>query len=374
MKILYFVAEDYYFCSHRLPVARAALASGYEVIVVTQVTDLSEFIGREGFKLIPIRINRSGTGIIENLKLINQLRKILREERPDILHNVAIKPIVMGSIACMLGSRRSKIINAFAGLGYVFTSDERRARRLRFILSRLYRALFKSKRVSLLFQNQDDQQYFDRRRLVRLDKTTVIPGSGVDISHYAPLPHRDGPFTIAFVARLLRDKGIYEFIEAARRVKAARPELRFIVAGSPDPQNPSSISSDEVEAWVAEGLIDYWGHVDDVRTVFKEADVVTLPSYREGLPKVLLEASACQKAIITTDVPGCRELIQDQDNGLLVPAQSSAALAEAMLRLRQDDALRQQLAATARERVMTTFSDHVIGQQTIDLYQALFKS
>ena len=377
MNIVYFVSEDYYFCSHRMPIARAAKQAGHRISVLTRVNNHGDVIKSAGFELIDLNFDRSSLGLIQNLKLLLKLIKLFKSMKIDILHNVAIKPIVFGTLAAKLSSRKTKVINAFAGLGYVFTARTLKANLIRTLLTITYKIIFHSQQVLLLFQNHDDEQFFQQRRLAKCKQTVVIPGSGVDTDYFKPEVDaglEQNPFTIVMVSRLLRDKGIYEFLDAAKAVKAICPEIQFALAGQIDDKNPSSLTATELQSLVDEGVVTYLGQVDDVRTVFRQAHVVVLPSYREGLPKVLLEASACQKAIITTDVPGCRELIQNERNGLIVPARDVFQLQQAMLRLYEDRALLQALAMEARDRVVKSFSEPEICKQTIALYSGYSNS
>ena len=377
MKILYFVAEDYYFVSHRFNLARAAQKAGYDIAVLTCVTQYKTWIEDQGFELYPLQIDRSTTSLCQNLRLLYKIFKNIRTIKPDLVHNIAVKPIVLGTLAAWIASPRIQILNAFAGLGYIFTSNDLRAKRLKKLLIGIYRLLFRSRRVSLLFQNKDDARLFGQSILKSPNRIHVIPGSGVDIAYYqpqlAPTGASDRYLNILMAARLLKDKGIYEYIEAIRLLKKSHPNLKFYLAGALDPKNPSCISHNELKTWIRANLVTYWGEVSDIRRAFSKADVVILPSYREGLPKVLLEASACSKAIITTDVPGCRELIQHNLNGILIPKQSALALSKAILDLKTAPGIRARLGQTAREHVEKYFSDTCISTQTLALYRQLLE-
>ena len=367
-RLLYLVTEDWYFVSHRLALAKAAQAAGYDVSVVTRVARHGDMIRDAGFELVAMPFDRSGLDPIKETKTLAALIQIYRRIRPDVVHHVAMKPVLYGSVAAR-ATGVPRVINALMGLGYVFTSDNRRARILKPAVRAALKAALTGKSTHVIVQNEDDRTLFSAEGLVRPQQLHLIRGSGVDLAAYPETPPPKGRPRIVLPARVLRDKGVVEFVEAARILKASGVDAEFVLAGAPDPVNPASLSEREIVAWVDEGLITYLGWRDDMAAVIASATIVCLPSYREGLPKALLEAAAMARPIVATDVPGCREIVRDGENGVLVPARDSAAMAGALQRLIDDPDLCRRLGTTGRRMVEDAFSlDHVIAQ-TLAVYR-----
>ncbi len=366
--LLFLVTEDWYFCSHRLALAVAARAAGYRVSVVTQVSRHGERIRDAGLDLVPVRFPRSGRRPLTDLALLARLAVVYRRLRPDIAHHVAVKPVLYGALAATLAGTPATV-NALAGLGYLYTSTHARARLLRGVLRPALGAALRRRGAFTIVQNPDDERALRDTRLLDHERVVRIAGSGVDVERFVPTPEPPGPPLVVLPARLLWDKGVGEFVAAARLLRGRGVEARFALVGERDAENPSAVSDAELEAWRNEGVIECAGRRDDMPAVYAEAALVCLPSYREGLPKVLLEAGAAGRPAVTTDVPGCREVVRDGVNGLLVPARDAGALAEALARLLADAALRARFGAAARERVLREFADtHIIGQ-TLALYE-----
>jgi glycosyltransferase involved in cell wall biosynthesis len=279
-----------------------------------------------------------------------------------------MKPILYGSLAaCLTGV--PVVINAFAGLGYTFT--EERAPLLRWMVKAALGMVLKLSQSIVLVQNRDDLERLVGEGIVPVSRTRVIPGSGVDVRVFSPGPASSGVPIVVLPARMLWDKGIGEFVEAARALKRKGCPARFVLVGRRDEHNPAAIPPRKLSDWVTEGAVEWWGHRDDMPDVYRAAAVVVLPSYREGLPKVLLEAAACGKAIVTTDVPGCRDVVRSHDNGLLVPAKNSQALAGAIEQLLQDPVRRATMGARAREIAEKEWASPVITEQVVNLYREL---
>jgi glycosyltransferase involved in cell wall biosynthesis len=371
-KILFLVTEDWYFCSHRLPIARAARDAGMEVAVATNVTDHGAAIRKEGFRLIPLAFRRGSLNPLNEARCLIALFRLYRQERPDLVHHVAIKPVLYGSFVAWL-LRVPAVVNALAGLGFIFTSPRRKARALRPFASFALRFLLNRVPGRVILQNPDDQRTLKRVAHLKDGRSLVIAGSGVDMDHFQALSEPSGtPVTVAIVSRMLIDKGILDLIEAARCLRRQGVTLRILLFGLPDPENPSSISQTQLEAWTAEGIAEWRGFERDVRRVWQEADFAILPSCGgEGLPKSLLEAAACARAIVTTDVPGCRSVVQPEKTGLLVPPGNAQALAAAMARLAGDADLRASMGKQGRLFVAEFFSERVIVKQTMTLYRDL---
>ena len=367
-RLLYLVTEDWYFCSHRLPLAVAARERGFEVLVATRVGDHGEHIRAAGLELIPLGWSRTGRKPLRELWSLTEVARLYRRVRPTLVHHVAVKPVVYGSMAARLAGIPA-VVNALTGLGYVFSSNDSRARALRPLISAAFHFLLDGSNTRLIVQNRHDAGLFEKS--VSTCRIRVIRGSGVDLDRFPASPEPAGPPIVVLPARLLKDKGVREFVAAARRLKERGVSARFALVGEPDEENPATITEPELHAWLAEGAVEYWGWQDDMADVFSRCHVVCLPSYREGLPKALLEAAACGRPIVTSDVPGCSEIVTDGENGLLVPSRDAIALAEALGRLIADGNLRRRLGEAARQRVEREFSIDRVVAETLAVYEEL---
>jgi glycosyltransferase involved in cell wall biosynthesis len=372
-KLLYLVTEDWYFCSHRMDLARAARDSGYNVIVATQVSDHADEITREGFKLVPIQLSRRNRDPIADLADIIELVGIYREEKPDIVHHVGMKPIVYGSWAARY-LRQVAVVNSFAGLGYVFTGTKRSTRIARGAVVFMMKSTRggSSYRRSI-FQNKDDFEALRACGLVALKDASIVPGSGVAEEKFVPAPEAPGDPMVLLAGRVLGDKGVAEFVEAATIIKNRGIKARFVVAGRTDPANPSSIPDAQLQKWQAAGIIEWWGQRNDMPAVLAQSHIVALPSYREGFPKILLEAGASKRPVVATDVPGCREIVRDGENGFLVPVRDAKALAEALIKLIEDRELRIRMGARGREIVLSGLTSSQIIPQVLSVYGDLLQ-
>lgn len=363
-RLLFLVTEDYYFVSHRLALAVAARAAGYDVCVATRVRDSGETIRGSGIRLIPFENARSGLNPFVELATLWRLFRMYRRERPDLVHHVAMKPVLYGTLAARFVGR-CRVINAVAGMGWLFTSSTRIFRWFGPVLHGALRRVL-SAGIAIV-QNQDDE-----RLLVQLgvpaSRVRLVPGSGVDLQQFRPMPPPLGPPLVLLPARLLWDKGVGEFVAAARVLRERGVAARFLLAGEPDPANPASIPHAEIVKWVRDGIVEHLGWVIDMPSLLAACHVVCLPSYREGLPKSLLEAAAAGRPIVTTDVPGCRAVVTDGDNGLLVPPRDPGRLAEALARLIGDPALQQQMGARGRRRAEREFGLQAVIDKTLAIY------
>jgi len=367
-RILYIVSEDWYFLSHRLPMARAAQAAGFAVHVATNVADGGEAIRREGFTLHPVPFARGRLAPHGVLETVRALRRVHRTVRPDATHRVAMQPTMLDALATVGLPTRS--VNAITGLGHTFIAGTARAQVLRAAISLVLRRLVNRPGNVVLVQNPDDGGMMSSLGFPR-DRIALIPGSGVDVDRLVPKPEPEGAPTIAFVGRLLADKGIRTLIAAQRLVRRQIPGAQLLVAGTPDSANAASVSEAEVAAWRNEPGVTMLGHVTDIAGVWARAHLAVLPSRREGLPKSLLEAAACGRAMVATDVPGCREVVVPGETGLLVPPDNPQALAEAICRLLEAPELRRRMGEAARELAEKRFSSQAIGRATVDLYRRL---
>ncbi|HEY7998121.1 MAG TPA: glycosyltransferase family 4 protein [Pseudolabrys sp.] len=367
-KVLYLVSEDWYFVSHRLPMARAARGAGYEVHVATRIAAHAAAIEREGFILHPLDWRRGSFDPLRLLSAVRAVRRLYRRVRPDIVHHVALMPAVIGSLAAL--GLPIICLNAVAGLGFAFTTRTPKALLLRALMEPMLRRLFGRVRVFVLVQNPDDRAAIQSLG-VSGDKIMLIAGSGVDIDALSPLPEPPPPVAVGFVGRLLTDKGVPTLVEAhALLARRGRP-VTLLIAGEPDPPNPASITQAIIAEWRQRPGLTLLGQVDDIGAFWARAHIAVLPSLREGLPMSLLEAAACARPIVATDVPGCREIARNGVNALLVPPNAAAALADAIDRLARDADLRRRFGAAGRRIVEDEFSHFRIGQEIVALYRRL---
>jgi glycosyltransferase involved in cell wall biosynthesis len=369
-KLLFLVTEDWYFVSHRLELAVAAREAGYDVVVATRVDRHGERIAEAGLKLRPIAFNRAGLNPLEELRTLIDLTRLYRREAPDIVHHVALKPIIYGSLVAR-GLRVGGIVNALAGFGYVFSSTALHAKLLRAVARPLLKFALGGKNSRLVVQNRDHCERIVREGWVPAGAVSLIHGAGIDPGAYRPADAGGDPPLVILPARLLWEKGVGEFVEAARRLRGSGVKARFALVGKPDPANPASVSAPEVDAWVREGVVEAWGWRDDMAEVLAQTQIVCLPSYHEGLPRSLLEAAASGCAMVATDIPGCREIVRPGITGWLAPARDAVALADALREAIEHPALREQYGAAARALIASDFSITRVAAETIALYREL---
>jgi glycosyltransferase involved in cell wall biosynthesis len=369
-KLLYFVTEDWYFWSHRLALARAARDSGFEVVVITRVNDYKTLIEQEGFKLIPINLVRGSLSLFRELSSIIEIIKIYLREKPDIAHHVALKPILYGSFTAKF-ARTSVVINLFAGITTRFHAQKWKSRILGLIAWLGFRSAFSGKNVHAVFQNSSNMKSFLDKGFLSENQAELIRGSGVDTAQFIPTPEPEGIPRIILASRMLWDKGVGEFVEASKILKHENIECRMILVGSPDPENPASIDEHILKDWNSEGVIEWWGQQNKMHEIFPQSNIVCLPSYQEGGPKVLLEASSCGRAVVTTDQLGCKEMVLQGLSGILVPIKDSKALANAIKELILDPDLRKKMGECGRELVLNNFSEEIIINETLGLYNRL---
>lgn len=361
-KLLFLVTEDWYFVSHRLALAIAARRAGFDVAVATRFGSHRRAIEDAGLRAIPFEMNRRGLNPLALLREAVELAGIYRRERPDVVHLVALRPVVVGGLAARMAGV-SRVVSAVTGMGFLFTDGGR----LPWIRKAVQRTLpWLLSRGLTIVQNDDDARQLAAFGL-RPDRLRLIAGAGVDTKRFAPGAMSAGAPVVMMASRLLRDKGIAEFVAAARTLRGR--DARFVLVGAIDADNPAAISELEIKQWADEGVVEWWGHCDDMAATLAQADIVCLPSYREGLPKVLLEAMACGKPCVTTDVPGCREAVHHEDNGLLVPAKDAAALASAIGRLLDHPDQRQRMGARGRQRAVEEFSQERVIEATLAVYR-----
>ncbi len=370
-KLLFFVTEDWYFCSHRLPLGISAKQAGYDVVVVTRVRQHGQRIRDAGLRLVPFELERQSANPFREFACIWRLWQIYRQERPDIVHHVSLKPVLYGSIAARCAGV-GKIVNAMAGLGILFSSDSPRTRLLRIPVVAAFRLLLSGSQVRMILQNDDNVRVLTDLGIVQKEQIRLIRGAGVDLAEYKVQPEPFGVVRVLLVARMLWDKGVGEFVEAARLLRARGCALTFTLIGEPDPANPSAIPLAQLQAWHHEGIIEWLGRREDIAEQYAQSHIACLPSfYGEGVPKSLLEAAACGRPIVTTNTPGCSDVVQDGENGFLVPPKNAIALADAIEKLAQNPSLRTRMGLAGRKRAEHDFALNKIVGETLQVYGEL---
>lgn len=374
LRLLFVSNSDFFFLSHRMGLARAAADAGADVFVATPETGRSAEIERAGLNFVPLRLSRRGANPIVELVTIAALLRIYRRLRPHIIHHLTIKPVVYGSIAAR-AVPDVRVVNAITGLGYVFTSNKA-ARVLRPLVRPLYRAALGHPRSLAIFQNPEDLSDFVQLRLVDAERAVLIRGSGVDCELFKPAPEPKGDPVVIFASRLIWDKGVGEFVEAARILrKGSAIPVRFVLVGAPDAGNPTAVSESRIREWVREGIVEWWGPSREMPEVLAQASIVALPTkYKEGIPKVLLEAAASGRPLVATDVRGCREIVHPNVNGILVPPGDAAELASAIRSLLENPGLRRRYGEAGRRLAVEEFSEEVVVGATLAVYGRLLGS
>lgn len=370
-RILFFVTEDWVFRSHRLPLARAARVAGYEVAVVTRVQEYGDRIRAEGFELIPLALRRRGRNPWQELRVIAQLVRIYRTQRPDIVHHVAIKPVLYGSVAAWL-TRVRATVNALAGLGYVFSSRQWGARMLRPLVKVAYHFLLNRPNTRTIIQNPEDRSLLIESAFLDPGKVVLIRGSGVAMDLFTPRAELPGVPIVVMAGRMLWDKGVAEFVQAAGQLREAGIAVRLVLVGKSDTENPTAVPQSQLVEWQRRGDVEWWGYREDMHEVLAQSHIVCLPTfYGEGVPRILIEAAACGRPVVATDVPGCREIVRHGENGLLVTARDAHALARALKQLLLDPSLRKRMGKRGREIAEAEFSVERVNDDTLAVYRSL---
>ena len=373
LRVLYLVTEDWYFVSHRLGLARAVRDAGCDVTVVTRTRDHADAIRREGFRLVSFLLPRSKLSFVSEFKSIVNLVRVYRQERPDLVHHVALKPSLYGSLAALLASVPA-VVNAMTGLSFVFTAGHWLRGVLQPLVRITGRLLLSRANSRIIVQNPNDMETLETAGIIRRGRASLIRGSGVDLVEFPPQPDPEGVLTVAMVSRLLWNKGVGELVEASRILRGRGLKVRTLLIGMPDPENPTSISEEQLCEWHDDELVQWWGYRDSITDVWRQAHVAVLPSYREGLPKSLLEAASCARPIVATDVPGCREIVRPGENGILVPVRDARSLADALETLLRDRELRQAMGAKSRALVERLFHQDRVVSETLDVYESLLNT
>ncbi|MGI9301738.1 MAG: glycosyltransferase family 4 protein [Gammaproteobacteria bacterium] len=369
-RVLFVVNDLGFFLSHRLALALAARKAGYDVHVATAGGCDASLIENSDLEFHPLPITRSGTSIWGELRTFAAILKLHLKLRPDVAHHVTIKPVLYGGVAARL-SRVPAVVSAVSGLGYLYIASGIKARLRRLFVDFAYRVALAHRNSRVIFQNPDDRQLFVGRGLVEPKTTTLIRGSGIDLDDFAAYPEQNGKPTVVLASRMLWDKGVGEFVDAASLLSDRGVEARFVLVGESDDGNPAAIPEQQLKEWRDSTTVEWWGYREDMSAVFRACHLACLPSYREGLPKVLIEAAASGRAIVATDVPGCREIVKNGVTGVLVPPQNSRALADAVETLLKDTELRRRMGEAGREYAESGFAIEHVVEQTLGVYQEL---
>lgn len=368
-RVLFLITEDWYFLAHRLPMARAAKAAGYEVHVATRLRDGAEAIEKEGFVPHALGWSRGSVSPLGNVSAVLEIRRLLRDLQPEILHNVSLKPMLLGGLASF-GNKQVAVVNNMTGRGSLFADGAPRGP-VQKAVGLALGTLLGRKRSKTVVENADDKTFLVALG-VPADRVVVIPGSGVDTERLVPLPEPSSPVTAAFAGRMLAVKGVEELVEAFSLVRAQGVPLELLLAGDCDTENPGSLEPEQLKAFAAIDGITCLGHVDDIRDVWAKAHFAVLASRGgEGVPMSLLEAAACGRPMVVTDVPGSRDIVVDGVSGLTVPLGDTPAFAEAMATLARDADLRDRCANAARALAEETFSAPEVGRQLMAVYGEL---
>lgn len=369
-KLLIVTNVDWFFLSHRLPVALEAKKLDFHVAIVAKDTGSKNIIIRHGFDFIDLPINRSTVNIIKDIKTIYFLIKIYIRFRPDLVHHITIKPVLFGSLAARLTKVRY-VINAISGLGHIFIGNDLLAIVQREFVKMFYKISFFKINQEVIFQNKHDQTLFIKSKIVRNYQTKIIRGSGVNLQKFKYFSEERNQIVILFASRLLWTKGIGVFVEAAKIILKEKINARFIIVGRLDYDNPARVFEKEIINWQRDGLIEWGGHVTNVMDILAKSNIVCLPTfYGEGIPKILIEAASCGRAIIATDVPGCNDIVTHNHNGLLIPPHNVDALVDSLRILINNDHLRMTMGKRGRELAENYFSIDLVVQQHMDIYRS----
>lgn len=372
-KLLYIISDDNYFLSHRLGLAKVAKTAGYDITVLAYENDakFTDVIKSHGFKFIKFNQRAHGLGLIDNVKLIMQTRQVINQVRPDLIHTVSMRMMFLTTFAFWL-SKSKRMVATLTGMGYLETASNPMIRVIKWFVTKAFKIMFSTSRIELVVQNSDDYAGV-KGKFINEDRLHLVRGSGVDIEAFPYLEppddiSNDKTIQVTFVARMLKDKGLEELVDASRIIqKQGINNIQINLVGMPHAVNPYSVSEKQLKHWQGEGLVKWQGFRSDIVEVWRESHIAVLPSYREGLPKSLLEAASCGRPIITTEVAGCREMVNGK-NGILVPVQNPKELAKAIIALSKDLALQKTMGLASRAMVVEHFADDVVNKQMLAIY------
>ncbi|TEW55726.1 glycosyltransferase family 1 protein [Psychromonas sp. RZ22] len=371
-KLVFVVNVDWFFISHRLPIAVKAISNGYEVHLICKDTGKCKELVELGINVHDCPFTRNGSKLFSEINSLLKLKRLIKKINPDIVHAVTIKPVLYTGLVLHLVKKKPKFVAAISGLGYVFTAENFKAKLTKSLVSILYRVAFHHKDKLVIFQNMTDQSILKSVTNFSESESVLIKGSGADLQTYNYTKEPDvDVIKIVMACRLLKEKGVYEYVEAAKIVREKYKNVDFLLAGSPD-DNPNSISQIELDAWNRDGIITTLGHCNNIPKIFSESHIITMPSYYgEGVPKVLIEAAACGRPIITTDNPGCRDSIIPDVSGILVPIKDAISLAKAIILLIENNDLRVSMGEQGRQYAEQEFDVKAVVQKHMMIYSQL---
>jgi glycosyltransferase involved in cell wall biosynthesis len=372
-KLVFVVNVDWFFISHRLPIALKAISEGYEVHLICKDTGKSKELSELGLHVHNIPFSRSGGKLSNEIHSLLGLRRLFKNINPNIIHAVTIKPVIYSGLSLHFLKKKPNFVAAISGLGYVFSANSFRAKLTKLLVSILYKFAFYHKSKVVIFQNTTDEKILSSVTNLSENEKVLIKGSGADLGIYKYCKEPDSSsIKIAMACRLLKEKGVYEYVEAAKIVHSKLDNVEFLLAGTPDEENPNSISQAELDEWNNNGIIKSLGHCKNISKIFSDSHIITMPSfYGEGVPKVLIEAAACGRPIVTTDNPGCRDSIIPDVTGKLVPIKDSLSLAEALIKLIKNPTLRVTMGKKAREYAEREFDEKSVVQKHMNIYSKL---
>ena len=366
-RLLFIVSEDWYFVSHRLHLAKTAREAGYEVALLSRISKYRERIETSGVKVFDWSLSRRSCNPLKEYRSVFQIFWTIKKYQPCIVHAVALKPVLYTSLICKFTGMRNRV-SALGGLGFIFSSNKISARLLRLLLIIGLRVSLDGEFSRLILQNQDDKKIILKSKIIKFEHIRLVRGSGVDTVEFSPRAETNEIPLVILPARLLWDKGVGDFVDCAKIITQKGIKVRFALVGERDEHNPKCISASQLKAWIDEGVVEWWGRREDMSDVYRQATVVCLPSHREGLPKVLLEAASSGRPIVTYDVPGCREVVINEENGFLVPFRDINCLAFALEKLIVAPALREQMGKNGRRKVLKEFSQEKIAAETLTIW------
>jgi glycosyltransferase involved in cell wall biosynthesis len=367
MKVILFANTDWYLFNFRMNLAQTLRSRGVDVVLLSPPGPYVVQLQAAGFRWIPVQMSGKGMDLFEELKTLLKIRDIYHNEKPDLVHHFTIKCVLYGSIAARWSKVRA-VVNAVPGLGYVFNAPGWRGVLMRLMVRLLYR--FALRDTQVIFQNREDREIFIQSRLIKAESTHLIPGSGVNLNKFVPAPEPPGMPVVMFAARMLWDKGIGDFVEAARILKAENSQASFVLVGDTYTDNPSAVPPQQLTAWSNERVVEWWGWHDDMERILTQSSIVCLPTYHEGAPRVLIEAAASGRPIVATNIAGCREIVDEGINGLTVPPKNPRMLAQALHSLIHDPNERSRMGREGRRIAETRFSDESIAMRTFEVYKS----
>lgn len=374
IKLVILINNLSFFCSHRLPIAEAAINKSFDVVVgYGELGDADpKILEQKGIKTSFVPMKRGSINFLKDIKSLFKIWFFFKREKPDIVHLVTVKPYLYGGIIARLLSVPC-LVSAVSGLGSLFIYQDIKSKIIRFLLYPIYTLAFNHFNQTVILQNQEDANLLTEWGVLNRNKVQILKGSGVELENFRNFNDAPGIPTVCFASRLLIDKGVNEFIAAAKLLKERKIAARFFLAGDLDTQNPSGLNTDDIKKIREEGFVEILGFQKDISSLYSRSHIICLPSYREGFPKALMEAAAASRAVVTTDVPGCRDVIIPNKTGLIVPVKNSEALANAIQDLINNPKKRKKMGEEGRELAKKEFDIKNIVQAHIEIYKNLYK-